>query len=153
MKNFIAIIVLSCAVSACATVAVQPPGYRDLGTVAGVEVRVYSSYADLLRGLPPLVAAFFDTISRIYGRQWRLGGYYDQDKKIIHVLDNPASLVHEFKHHLEPSWVHGFPIRPEDQGWRQVGPDKMFTLRGREFPVGDRESVESVMSRFKEIYD
>jgi len=152
VKKLIAVLVL-CAISvSCAPVIIKPPSYRSLGTVAGVEVRIYQTRRDFLAALPKHVAAFAETIERL-APGTGAHGFFDPDTKIIHVIDNAALLVHEIKHHLEDPWVHGLTPSPEDQGWRQVGKDKVFTLRGVDFPVHENETAESVIIRLKKIFN
>ena len=153
MRKFLCIILLAW-LSGCVPVLVKPPAYRSLGTVDGVEVRLYSTRRDFMVGIPAHVASFSISINRISPGE-AVGAHYNRHDKIIHLsapsADPSVAFVHELKHHLESSWWHGYTSAPEDQGWRQVGPNKIFILRGREFPVRDGETVESVMVKLREF--
>ena len=150
MRYFL--IVLALLVGGCATTAVKSaPQYRVAGVVDGVEVRVYQTRRDFLAGVPAHVAALQDAMKRVAPGTGTVG-YYDWKTKVIHLASASAvMLVHEVKHHLEPNWYHGFTPTPEDQGWRQVGVNKIFILKSKEFPVRDGETIDSVIIRLKEF--
>lgn len=67
----------------------------------------------MVRSLPPIFAALAAT--RVGRNQIQVSGYYDKENKRIYTIDDARTVIHEFKHYLEPDWRHGLEEIPADK--------------------------------------
>ncbi len=76
--------------------------------VGDVEVRLYSSRQAMVRELPE-VMQLADNL-RVTDKVIKVFGYYDREKKVIYSVDDARTVIHEFRHHLEPHWNHELAV-------------------------------------------
>jgi hypothetical protein len=76
----------------------------DIFYAGELEVRLYSNRELMVRNLPPIFAALAAT--RVGNTQLQVSGYYDKENKRIYAVDDARTIIHEFKHYLEPNWRH-----------------------------------------------
>jgi hypothetical protein len=81
--------------------------------VGELEVRLYSDRELMLRSLPPIFAAVAAT--RVGKSQIQVSGYFDKQNKRIYTIDDARTVIHEFKHYLEPGWRHGSEETPQER--------------------------------------
>ena len=72
--------------------------------VGEVEVRLYSTREAMTKELPE-VLQLADNL-RVTDKVMKVFGYYDREKKVIYSVDDARTIVHEFRHYLEPEWNH-----------------------------------------------
>jgi len=115
------IIILLVLLSACASVpAKRTPGLAndiaaqigdaarpDVYRLGELEVRIYRDRDEMVKDLPE-VPRLVDGL-RLGNQQIKLYGYHDREKKRIYSVDDIPTLIHEFKHYLEPKWDHDAP--------------------------------------------
>ena len=85
----------------CAAVTQDNP---EIYRVGELEVRLYKDQGRLAQELPLLLSSV--EALRIGGKQMKVLGYFDRQKKRIYSIDDPRVLLHELKHYLEPDWRH-----------------------------------------------
>jgi hypothetical protein len=96
---------LPMAMASCsATPALDARSGPEVFRVGELEVRLYSNRDDLVRSLPPLFALLSAT--RVGTYQFQVSGYYDKENKRIYAINDARTVIHEFKHYLEPEWKH-----------------------------------------------
>lgn len=115
------IIILLVLLSACSSVpAGRSPGPAndvadkigdaskpDVYRVGELEILVYKDREAMVRDLPE-APRLVDGLT--FGNQrLKIYGYHDRDKKRIYSVDDIPTLLHEFKHYLEPQWEHPAP--------------------------------------------
>ena len=89
----------------------EPSSIRDTYRVGELEVLVYKDREAMVQDLPDLpklVDGF-----RFGSKQIKLYGYYDRPNKRIYTVDDIQTLMHEFRHYLEPEWEHASPLTAE----------------------------------------
>ena len=59
----------------------------------------------MVRHLPPLFALLEAT--GVGTTKIQVSGYYDKQGKTIYAINDARTVIHEFKHYLEPEWKHG----------------------------------------------
>ena len=93
--------------SSCATSAAVSPSRRgpEIFQVGEVEVRLYQDRDELVKNLPPFFALLDAT--RVGNMQVQVSGYFDRQTKRIYAINDARTVIHEFKHYLEPDWRHG----------------------------------------------
>jgi hypothetical protein len=69
-----------------------------------LEIRLYSDRELMLRSLPPIFAALAAT--QVGKNQIQVSGYFDKQNNRIYAIDDARTVIHEFKHYLEPNWRH-----------------------------------------------
>ena len=95
----------SSLVAGCAFTAAKPDRSQpEIFRVGEVEVRLYQERAAMVRQLPPLFALMEATKVGDTGIQ--VSGYYDKQSKTIYAINDARTVIHEFKHYLEPEWKH-----------------------------------------------
>lgn len=139
------IVVLLALLSACAGVpAKRSPGPAndiadrlgdaakpDVYRVGELEIRVYRDREEMVKDLPE-VPRLVDGL-RFGNQQIKLYGYHDRENKRIYSVDDIPTLIHEFKHYLEPKWEHAAPqFKDAQAGAPGAGPS---TLRSTEGPA------------------
>jgi hypothetical protein len=93
-------------VDGCALTASKPSRSEpDIFRVGEVEVRLYQDRAAMVRQLPPLFALLEAT--KVGNTKIQVSGYYDKQSKTIYAINDAKTVIHEFKHYLEPEWKHG----------------------------------------------
>ena len=78
----------------------------EIYQVGDVEVRLYSSREAMAKELPE-VLQLADNL-RVTDKVIKVFGYYDRENNVIYSVNDARTIVHEFRHHLEPDWKHGF---------------------------------------------
>ena len=78
----------------------------EIYQVGDVEVRLYSSREAMAKELPE-VLQLADNL-RVTDKVIKVFGYYDRENNVIYSVNDARTVVHEFRHHLEPDWKHGF---------------------------------------------
>ncbi|MBI2540156.1 MAG: hypothetical protein HYW04_10260 [Deltaproteobacteria bacterium] len=79
----------------------------DVYRVGELEILVYRDREEMVKNLPD-VPRMVDGLT--FGNQRiKLYGYHDREKKRIYSVDDIPTLIHEFKHYLEPNWEHPAP--------------------------------------------
>jgi hypothetical protein len=58
----------------------------------------------MVRSLPPIFALLAAT--KVGNTQIQVSGYYDKENKRIYSINDARTVLHEFKHYLEPEWKH-----------------------------------------------
>ncbi len=115
------IIILLVLLSACSSVpARRSPGPAndvadeignaskpDVYRVGELEILIYRDREEMVKHLPEL-PRLVDGL-RFGSQQIKLYGYHDREKKRIYSVDDIPTLIHEFKHYLEPGWEHPAP--------------------------------------------
>lgn len=72
-----------------------------------LEILVYREREAMVKDLPDL-PRFVDGL-RFGNQQIKIYGYHDRENKRIYSVDDLPTLIHEFKHYLEPNWEHPAP--------------------------------------------
>jgi hypothetical protein len=93
-------VLASCALNTVREVRSEPEIIR----VGEVEVRLYSDREAMVRNLPPLFALLEAT--KVGNTRIQVSGYYDKENKRIYSINDAKTVIHEFKHYLEPEWKH-----------------------------------------------
>ena len=70
-----------------------------------VEVRLYSTREAMTKELPE-VLQLVDNL-RVTDKVIKVFGYYDRENKIIYSVNDARTVIHEFRHYMEPDWRHG----------------------------------------------
>lgn len=99
--GLLTMIITSCSLSSTPALGPDPEIFR----VGDLEVRLYSSRERMIRSLPPIFALLAAT--RVGNSQIQISGYYDRENKRIYAINDARTVIHEFKHYLEPDWKHG----------------------------------------------
>jgi len=86
----------------------EPSSRRDIYRVGELEVLVYKDREAMVQDLPEL-PKLIDGL-RFGSKQIKLYGYHDRPNKRIYTVDDIQTLIHEFKHYLEPEWEHPSPL-------------------------------------------
>lgn len=76
----------------------------EIFRVGELEVRLYSNRQRMMSSLPPFLVLLAGT--RVGNDQIQISGYYDQENKRIYAINDAKTVIHEFKHYLEPEWKH-----------------------------------------------
>lgn len=123
-KLILFFLLLSGALSAC-SIKARPDTANspEIFRVGEVEVRLYPDRERMVRNLPPLFALIEAT--KVGNTQIQVSGYFDPQTKTIHAINDARTVIHEFKHYLEPEWTHGHgPDRPDKKSQLsiQLGP-------------------------------
>jgi len=98
-----------CTTSGRPEIANEPETFR----VGEVEVRLYQNRERMVLHLPPLFALLEAT--RVGNRQIQVSGYFDPRTKTIYAINDAKTVIHEFKHYLEPHWKHRHDAAPADR--------------------------------------
>jgi len=101
LLGFLPMVLASCSANAPRTIRSNPEIFR----VGELEIRLYSDRDQLVRSLPPIFALLAAT--RVGDSQIQVSGYYDKENKRIYAVNDARTVIHEFKHYLEPEWRHG----------------------------------------------
>lgn len=80
----------------------------EIYRVGELEVRVYKDRETMVPDLPDL-PKLIDGL-RVGSKQIKLYGYHDRPNKRIYTVDDIQTLIHEFRHYLEPEWEHPSPL-------------------------------------------
>ncbi len=86
----------------------EPSSRRDIYRVGELEVLVYKDREAMVQDLPEL-PKLIDGL-RFGSKQIKLYGYHDRPNKRIYTVDDIQTLIHEFRHYLEPEWEHPSPL-------------------------------------------
>ena len=107
--GLLSILLLALFVSACATAT---GGNPEIFRVGELEVRLYQDRGEMVKNLPPIFALL--EASMLSGKQITVSGYFDRENKRIYAINDARTVIHEFKHYLEPDWRHGIgsPLLP-----------------------------------------
>lgn len=95
------IVLASCTTLSARDNRAEPEIFR----VGELEVRLYSNRERMMSSLPPFLTLLAAT--RVGNNQIQISGYYDQENKRIYAINDAKTVIHEFKHYLEPDWKHG----------------------------------------------
>jgi len=114
-NHILFLLLLSGSLMACATAAkLENSNGPEIFRVGEVEVRLYPDRERMVRNLPPLFALLEAT--KVGNTQIQVSGYFDPRTKTIHAINDARTVIHEFKHYLEPEWTHGHgPERSDKQ--------------------------------------
>lgn len=106
LTNLILMTLLTSSLASC-TISAKPETHSELEIfrVGEVEVRLYQDRERMVRQLPPLFALLEAT--RVGNIQIQVSGYFDPQTKTIYAVNDAKTVIHEFKHYLEPQWRHG----------------------------------------------
>lgn len=75
--------------------------------VGELEILVYRDREAMVKDLPE-VPRLVDGLT--FGNQRiKIYGYHDRENKRIYSVDDIPTLIHEFRHYLEPNWEHPAP--------------------------------------------
>ncbi len=85
----------------------EDPLKPEIYRVGELEILVYRDREEMVKNLPEL-PRLVDGL-RLGSQQIKIYGYHDRDKKRIYSVDDIPTLIHEFKHYLEPDWEHPAP--------------------------------------------
>lgn len=99
----------SCTASAMRDNRSEPEIFR----VGELEVRLYSDRDRMMSSLPPLLTLLAAT--RVGNDRIQVSGYYDKENKRIYAINDAKTVIHEFKHYLEPEWKHGTDSQRTDR--------------------------------------
>jgi len=100
--GLLALLFTSCgAITTYQTVRSEPEVFR----VGELEVRLYSDRERMVQSLPPIFTLLSAT--RVGNIQIQVSGYCDKENKRIYAINDAKTVLHEFKHYLEPEWRHG----------------------------------------------
>lgn len=86
------------------------PSKHEAYRVGELEVLVYRDREAMVQDLPD-VPRLVDGL-RFGDKQVKIYGYHDREKKRIYSIEDIPTLIHEFKHYLEPKWEHPPPDLP-----------------------------------------
>lgn len=103
--------VLICA--SCAATTSRTRLGPDIFRVGEIEVWLYQNRHDLVNDLPASVS-WLEAV-RMGSLQMKICGYFDKEKNRIYAIDDARTVIHEFKHFLEPDWQHDeqtLPCKP-----------------------------------------
>ena len=75
--------------------------------VGELEILVYRDREAMVKDLPDL-PRFVEGL-RFGNQQIKIYGYHDRENKRIYSVDDIPTLIHEFRHYLEPNWEHPAP--------------------------------------------
>lgn len=106
-------LLMSCLAGCTAGAKPDFPNEPETFRVGEVEVRLYQNRERMVRHLPPLFALLEAT--KVGNRQIEVSGYFDPQTKTIYALNDAKTVIHEFKHYLEPNWRHGHEAAPVTQ--------------------------------------
>lgn len=67
----------------------------------------------MIQSLPPIFTLLAAT--RVGNSQIQVSGYYDKENKRIYAINDARTVIHEFKHYLEPEWRHGTESPPVEK--------------------------------------
>jgi len=85
----------------------EDPSKPQIYRVGELEILVYKDRDEMVKHLPEL-PRLVDGL-RFGNQQIKIYGYHDRDKKRIYSVDDIPTLIHEFRHYLEPNWEHPAP--------------------------------------------
>lgn len=132
---------LSGSLIACTTTAKPDnPSGPEIFRVGEVEVRLYPDRERMVRNLPPLFALVEAT--KVGNTQIQVSGYFDPQTKTIYAINDARTVIHEFKHYLEPEWTHGHgPDRSDKQSQLSIQLEPAAILPSETIGVINRNSV------------
>lgn len=113
---FIGSIVLTLA-SCSATSSLDRKSEPEIFRVGELEVWLFADRARMIQSLPPVFTLLAAT--RSGNQQVQVSGYFDKERKRIYAINDARTVIHEFKHYLEPEWHHALNAGQESRVMNQ----------------------------------
>jgi hypothetical protein len=102
------------ALASCgANSSLEQKSEPEIFRVGELEVWLYSDRGQMVQNLPPVFSLIAAT--RIGDSQMQVSGYYDKERKRIYAINDARTVIHEFKHYLEPEWRHAVDDRQDEK--------------------------------------